>query len=125
MSEVVKRAKKPANKRKLTELYLKSLRGKTHAKPFLVWDTDQKGLALSVQRSGHLSFKVIYSRNRRARWFTIPSSIGLSSARTLARRILFQVAEGKDPQSERQAQREDGTFAKLHQRYLTEHAQKT
>jgi integrase len=124
MSEGVKRAKKPANKRKLTELYLRSVRGKKHPKPFLVWDTEQKGLALLVQRSGHLSFKVIYSRNRRARWYTIPSSIGLSDARTLARRVLFQVAEGKDPQSERQAQREVGTFAKLHQRYVTEHAQK-
>jgi hypothetical protein len=124
MSEVVKRAKKPANKRKLTELYLRSVRGKVHPKPFLVWDTELKGLALSVQRSGHLSFKVIYSRNRRARWFTIQSVIGLSDARTFARRVLFQVAEGKDPQSERQAQRGDSTFAKLHQRYLTEHAQK-
>jgi integrase len=121
-----KRTKKPATKHKLSELYLRSLLHKTHAEKFLVWDTECKGLALSVQPTGHAAYKVIYSRGGRPRWFHIgnAASIGLADARTLARRILFQVAEGKDPQGERAAQRGEGKFADLHGRYLKEYAQK-
>jgi hypothetical protein len=43
MSDQVKRSKAAPNKRKLTELYLRSLRGKKHPKAFLVWDLEQRG----------------------------------------------------------------------------------
>ena len=40
------------------------------------------------------------------------------------RRIMLQVAEGKDPQAERAAHRSKGTFAELARRYVEEYARK-
>jgi hypothetical protein len=49
-------------------------------------------------------------------------SIELKGARKLAGRILFQVAEGKDPQAERKAERNSGTFEELATRYVEEYS---
>jgi integrase len=116
---------KPArtpNKRVLTELYVQKL--KPPAKPILIWDMKQGNLALLAQPSGHLSYKLIYSRHGRARWYTLGShrAIGLAGARKLARDILYQVAQGQDPQAERKAQRSLGTFEELASRYVKEYA---
>jgi hypothetical protein len=75
-------------------------------KPYLIWDLKQKGLALQVRPNGHKSWKCIYSFHNRVRWFHIGhvSVVGLSDARKLAARILFQVTvEGKDPQAAKRA----------------------
>ena len=94
---------RPVNKRKLSPLFVT----KKTLPPGLVWDTDQKGLALSVQPSGHRSYKVIYSHHGRPRWYHIAdaNAIGLADARKHARRVMNDVAEGRDPQAERKAQR--------------------
>jgi integrase len=114
----------PPNRYKLTELLVK--RQKPRARAFMVWDTLQRGFALSVQPTGHKAYKVVYSHHGRVRWFHLGSinAIGLSDARKLANRVMLQVAEGKDPQAERNATRSAPTFADLAARYLDEYARK-
>jgi integrase len=113
---------KPVNKRRLTPLFV----SKKNLPAGLVWDVDQKGLALAVQRTGHKSYKCIYSFHGRARWFHIAdaNAIGLSDARKHARRVMNDVAEGKDPQAEKKAERMAGTFEELASRYVTEFSSK-
>jgi integrase len=114
----------PPNRFKLTELLVK--RQKPRARAFMVWDTLQRGFALSVQPTGHKAYKVVYSHHGRVRWFHLGSvnAIGLSDARRLANRVMLQVAEGKDPQAERNATRSAPTFADLAARYRDEYARK-
>jgi integrase len=102
--------------------YVQRLQRKPPAHSFLTWDTQQGGLALSVRRSGHASYKAIYSFHGRTRWYTLGdhNRIGLAGARILARKIMNQVADGKDPQAERKAQRLEGTFEELARRYVEE-----
>jgi integrase len=112
------------NRRRLTDVFLNSL--KPRERPFAVWDSKQKGLAVSVQPSGSKSWKVVYHHHGRPRWYTIgsASAIGLADARKLASRVMFAVAEGKDPQAERKAARSAGTFEELATRYVEEYAKK-
>ena len=112
----------PTNKRALSPLFIEKV--KPQAKSFLVWDAKQRGLALSVQPSGQRSFKVIYSHHGRARWYHLGDArgIGLADARKLATRVMFAVAEGRDPQAERKAERSAGSFEELARRYVNEHA---
>jgi integrase len=114
----------PPNRLKLTELLVK--RQKPRARAFMVWDTLQRGFALSMQPTGHKAYKVVYSHHGRVRWFHLGSvnAISLSDARKLANRVMLQVAEGKDPQAERNATRSAPTFADLAARYLDEYARK-
>ncbi|MBR0804117.1 integrase family protein [Bradyrhizobium japonicum] len=116
--------KQEANKRQLTDLLVRKIGPRD--KPFLIWDTKQRGLALRVQPTGHKSWKCIYARSGRPRWYSIGAAdaIDLSDARKLAGRIMFAVAEGKDPQAERIAARGQGTFAELAARYVKEYSSK-
>src|SRR5882672_647972 len=110
-------------KLKLTEIH--RTRSAPKPKPYLIWDTDQKGLALQVRPNGYRVFKVIYSFHNRVRWLHLAdaTAIGLQDARKLARKVMYDVAEGKDPQAEKKAQRGTGTFAELADRYVKEYAQ--
>src|SRR5215213_643810 len=103
-------AKAIPNKKKLTDVLIRKVQPKSHA--LLVWDTHQRGLVLRVETTGHKAFKVIYKIGGRARWYHIGAAdaIGLADARKLAARVMFQVAEGNDPQAQRQAARSTGTF---------------
>src|SRR5665213_2172308 len=103
----------PPNKRKLSDIFIQKL--KSRPRPFLVWDTYQRGLALAVQPTGHKSWKCIYSFRGRPRWYHVGAvgAVGLKAARKLAGRVMFQVAEGKDPAAERKAERSKGTFEEL------------
>jgi integrase len=111
-------------KRKLSDIFLKKLKPQVH--PFVVWDTQQRGLAIAVQPTGHKSWKVVYSLHGRPRWYSIgaAAAIGLADARKLASRVMFKVAEGKDPAAERKAERSKGTFEELATRYVEEHAKR-
>jgi hypothetical protein len=53
----------PPNRHKLTDLLVK--RQKPRARAFMVWDTLQRGFALSVQPTGHKAYKVVYSHQGR------------------------------------------------------------
>jgi len=107
-------------KTKLTTFYIKT------APKGLTWDTEQKGLALMVEPTGHKTFKVVYSFHGRARWYHLNAvnAIALSDARKMAGEIMIRVMRGEDPQAERRAQRSAGTFAELARRYVDEHAKK-
>jgi integrase len=114
----------PPNKRKLSELFIRGL--ESQARPFMVWDTHQRGLAVAVHPTGHMSWKCIYSFHGRPRWFHVGdvTAIGLADARKLAGRVMFQVAEGKDPAAERRAERSKGTFGELSDLYVEQHAKR-
>lgn len=109
--------KRQPNKVRLNDLNVKRLR--QGQRPYLVWDTLQRGLAIQVQPSGSKAWKCIYSRNSRPRWYSIGrvDAIGLADARRLAGKVMVQVAEGKDPQADRKAERTSGTFGELADRY--------
>src|SRR5215203_7308279 len=113
-----------ADKRKLNDVLVKRLQPQN--RPFMVWDTQQAGLAVTVQPTGHKAWKCIYSFHGRPRWYSIGAAdaIGLSDARKLASRVMFAVAEGKDPAADRKAERGKGTFEKLATRYVEEHAKR-
>jgi integrase len=91
------------------------------------WDTLQRGLALTVQPSGHRAYKCVYTiHGRGARWYHLGNAraISLADARRLASKILYQVAEGADPHADRLALRGRGAFELLAKRYVEEHARK-
>jgi len=112
LAHIKRRPKRPAHKRKLTELFVRK------PKPGLTWDTHQRGLALRVQRRAK-AWVVVYSRHGRSRWLTLgkADAIGLSDARMLAAKAMLAVAEGKDPTAEKKAERGAGTFADLAAKY--------
>jgi integrase len=109
-------------KRDLTELFLQKLQ--PQPRRFLVWDGKQRGLALAVRPNNRRSWKCIYSVRGRVRWYTIGPAdvIGLAEARKRAAKIRVAVADGKDPQAEKRAERGVGTFAELARRYVEEYA---
>jgi hypothetical protein len=109
----------------LTEFYLASL--KRLDRSYAVWDLKQKGLAVLVQKSGHMAWKCVYSiRGRGSRWYHIGDTraVGLADARKIAAKVMLEVILGKDPMAERVAQRGSATFEELHHRYVDEHAKK-
>jgi integrase len=112
------------NKRKITAILQQKLR--PQSRPFMVWDTMQRGLALRVEPSGYRAWKVIYRHHGRPRWYHLAAAdaVGLADARTLAAEIMLDVARGRDPQAERKAKRGVGTFEELAERYREEYAKK-
>ena len=113
------------HKRRLSALYIEKV--KPQARAFLVWDADQKGLALQVQPSGFRSFKLVYRFGGRSRWFNLgdAKAIGLADARTKAAELMLAVVrDGKDPAGEKRQGRQITTFTDLASRYVHEHAQK-
>ena len=105
------------NKRKLTTLLLRRLR--PQARAFMVWDTQQRGLALRVWPSGRRSWYLVYRRHGRPRWYHIGAAdaVGLADARKLAAETMLDVIRGRDPAAEKRAARGAGTFAELAERY--------
>jgi integrase len=96
------------------------------ARPFLVWDDLQRGLALQIQPSGYRAYKLIYRYHNRPRWFHIGAAdaIALADARKLAAKLMLEVIQGKDPAAEKRAERGTGTFAEVAHRYVEEYAKK-
>ena len=112
------------NKRQLTEFSVRKTRPKD--KPFLLWDTKQRGLVLRIQPTGNKSWNCIYSFHGRPRWLHLghANAIGLADARILAAEAMLAVARGSDPAADKRAQRGAGTFAELAKRYVDEHAKR-
>jgi integrase len=125
LAHITKRRKRPVQKRKLTELFVRN-GAKPRDSAYQVWDTRQHNLCLRVQPGGSKSWVVVYSRFGRSRWLTIgnAAAIGLSDARIEAGKVMLAVAQGQDPAAERKAQRGAGTFADLAQKYVEQHAKK-
>jgi integrase len=105
------------NKQRLSHIGVKNLQPRD--RPYTVWDIFQRGLAVVVQPTGSMAWKCVYSFHGRPRWIHIAdaSAIGLADARKLANEFMYQVAQGKDPAAERQAQRSADTFEDLAARY--------
>jgi len=68
----------------------------------------------------------VYAFQGRTRWFHLAAvnEISLGQARRLAQEVMYQKAQGKDPQGEKRAQRQSGTFADLVESYFSQHAEK-
>ena len=105
------------NKRKLTDTVRAEPEGQSRRAGL---GHPQPGLALAIRPSGRKAWRVIYRFAGRPRWLTLGDvrSIGLADARRLAARIMLDVAEGKDPVAERQAERSSGSFADLAGQYV-------
>jgi integrase len=112
------------NKRRLNNFMVTNL--KPQPRPYLVWDSLQRGLAIQVQPSDHRTWYCLYTAARRLRWYRIAdaSAIGLAEARLLAGRVMFKVAEGADPAAERMASRNADSFEDLAIRYRKYSARK-
>jgi hypothetical protein len=112
------------NKTKLSHLTVAKLL--PASRPYLLWDTVQRGLALQIQPSGYRAYKLIYRHHKRPRWFHIGAAdaIALTDARKEAAKLMLRVIQGEDPQAERRAKRDAGTFAEIATRYVEEHAKK-
>jgi len=114
------------NRRRLSEAFAKTVRSDS-TRVVVYWDTLQRGLALSVQPSGHRAWKCVYTiRGRGARWYHLGDAraITLADARRLAGKIMVAVAEGADPHADRLALRGRGSFEQVAKRYVEEHARK-
>jgi integrase len=120
----IRTSKSRPNRCRLNDRFVKTV--KPEAKRKLCWDTVQPGLVLSVEPTGHKSFKLIYTFRGRARWYTIGNAgkVGLKEARDIARKRMGDVYNGVDIQAERQAARQAGTFEQLAHRYVEEHAKR-
>src|SRR5262245_58279769 len=90
----------------------------------MVWDAQQRGLALRVWPSGRRSWYLVYRRHGRPRWYHIGAAdaVGLADARKLAAETMLDVIRGRDPAAEKRAARGTGTFGELASRYVEEHA---
>jgi integrase len=120
----MERTKKPAHRRKLTELFVRKVKPEPTA--FLIWDTMQRGLVLRVYPTGRKSWLCIYRGNGRPRWLRLGDAyaIALGDARLIAAEMALAVARGRDPGAERKAKRNENTFADIARRYVDEHAKK-
>jgi integrase len=108
------------NKCRLNKILVKNLQ--PQSRPYLVWDTWQRGLVIQILPSGHRTWYCLYTICSRLRWYRIAdaSAIDLDAARLLAGRVMFQVAEGKDPAAERMSSRNAESFEDLvvrHRKY--------
>src|SRR6266550_635385 len=112
------------NKRRLSDAFVKTVRPDPE-RVVVYWDELQRGLALAVQPSGHRAWKCVYTiRGRGARWYHLGNAISLADARKLASKIMYQVAEGRDPHADRLALRGRGSFEQVAKRYVEEYAKK-
>jgi len=84
------------NKQRLSHLAVTNLQ--KGDRPYTVWDTVQRGLAVTVQPSGSKAWKCIYAFRGRPRWHHLAyvNAVGLAKARKLAIEIMYQVAQGKE-----------------------------
>src|SRR5271154_3849928 len=105
-------------KRKLTSLLLHHL--KPQAKAYIIWDTQQRGLAVRVEPTGYAAFKLIYRFHNRPRWYHIGAvdAIALADARQMAAKLMLEVLSGQDPATEKKIKRGAITFAALAQQYV-------
>ena len=109
---------------KLTEREIEKLACPPGKRDCMVFDTEQRGLAVRVVASGSKSYLAQYVAAGRKRRVPLGSvdAISLAAARTAARTVMGDVAKGTDPAAERkvaaenvkvEAQRERMTLARL------------
>jgi integrase len=91
---------------------------------YLVWDADARNLALSVQRTGKLTWFFIYSFGGRAEWRLIGDArdIPPPRARVLAAELREQVRLGRNPRQEQRDLRSAESFGDIAHRYIRDFA---
>ncbi len=94
---------------KLTEREISRLACPPGKRDCMVFDTEQRGLAVRVVTSGSKSYLAQYVTAGRKRRVPLGSvdAISLAAARTAARTVMGQVAGGTDPAAQRKAAVED------------------
>jgi integrase len=120
------RPHRPTRRQKLTEFLINSLKLDADGRGCFVHDTQQKGLLVQLHRSKSKKFKTTYTYRGKTRWMSIGdcTAITLAQARAITNDVMYKVAKGEDPASDRKVQKGLITFKQLHQRYLNEHAKK-
>ncbi len=98
-------------------------------KEYFVWDGEIPGFGVRVRPSGSKSYVVKYRVHGGRRGAQRRSSIGKPSvlpteqARTKARTILAEVANGGDPFGERERRRSAPTMAEMFEKFMAEHSE--
>ncbi len=98
---------------------------KPGARDLFLWDTEAAGFGCKVTPKGRRVFVLQYWADGRARRVTLGrygSELTVEQARTKARRLRGQVADGGDPAADRADARTMPTLAAFSKRYLAEHA---
>lgn len=88
------------------------------------WD-DLSGFGLRVRSTGSKAWVVKYRHEGRQRWYTIGSypKVAPDAARDAARKLLADVAHGRDPAAERARARRALTVQQAADRFLVEHVE--
>lgn len=95
------------------------------ARAVFLWDTEIPGFGVKVTPQGRRVYVLQYSYGGRSRRYTIGRhgiDVTADEARTEARSLRGQVADGHDPAGDRATQRNMPTLKEFAERYLTEHA---
>jgi len=121
---MVKVARRPARREKLTELLVR--RVPPGAAAYLIWDTHIHGLVLRIHPTGRRTWIAVYRFGGRPRWLHLGDAvaIGMADARQLTAEAMLQVAKGIDPAAEKAARRTKGTFAEIATRYVEDFAKR-
>lgn len=93
-------------------------------KDVVIWDESLTGFGLRAKPSGAKSFIVQYrNKNGRSRRLSIGQAgkLTLDQARKAAKRVLGEVADGKDPAEERQMARRGESVEQLCDLYMKDH----
>lgn len=104
---------------KLTKKYIDSL--KPQAKAYIIWDSDLKGFGLKVHKSGRKTYIIKYrNQYHQQRKPTIAdcAKLTLDQARTQAKQLFAQVAQGHDPSEEKQTAKNALTMAELCDKFI-------
>ena len=99
---------------------------KPAVRDLFLWDTEVSGFGCKVTPRGRRVFVLQYWASGRARRVTLGRygrDLTADQARTKARRLRGQVADGGDPAADRAAARTMPTLATFSKRYLAEHAE--
>ena len=95
------------------------------ARDVYLWDTEMPGFGVKVTPQGRRVYVLQYSFGGRSRRYTIGRhgiDLTADEARTEARRLRGQVADGHDPAGDCATQRSMPTLHEFAERYLAEHA---
>ncbi|MCH9053029.1 MAG: integrase arm-type DNA-binding domain-containing protein [Proteobacteria bacterium] len=117
-----KRFKAPANKRRLTDAFLRNM--KPGEKTYNVWDIEQAGFGVAITPKGTRTFKVTYYHRKRLRLFTLDKypSISLKIARRLAQEIRAKAVLGGDPYADKVASEKGVKLRDISELYIERHA---